>query len=90
MFSNERSDFLDNSENCVDRKKKFIGPHGLEAGETNRYVSPAYPSLEINFIGFPRTFISAGGAEMLDQIKVLHQNRIQHSYAMMFLSSGSD
>ena len=78
MFSNERSDFLDNSENYVNRKKTFLGPHGLEAGETNRYVSPAYPKLEVNFIGFPRTFISAGGGEMLlDQIKALHQRMVK-------------
>ena len=78
MFSNERSDFVDNHESTVSRKKTFLGPHGLEAGETNRYVSPAYPSLEISFIGFPRTFIIAGGAEMLlDQIKALHQRMVK-------------
>jgi len=58
----------------------FLGPHGLEAGETNRYISPAcmYTSFEINFIGFPRTFIIAGGAEiLLDQIKSLHQRMVK-------------
>lgn len=78
MFSNEHSDFVDNGEIHVNRKKIFLGPHGLEASETNRYVSPACPSLEINFIGFPRTLITAGGAEMLlDEIKALHQRMVK-------------
>ena len=75
-FRNEQSDFLATGDGHDYMKKAFLGPHGLEASETNRYVSPAckYPSLEINFVGFPRTFIIAGGAEMfLDQIKILHQ-----------------
>ena len=78
MFSNERSDFLDNGEGYINRKKTFLGPHGLEASETNRYVSPAYPSLEINFVGFPRTLIIVGEAEMLlDQIRALYQKMVK-------------
>ncbi|KAF8893844.1 Alpha/Beta hydrolase protein [Infundibulicybe gibba] len=52
----------------------FLGPHGMGAAYHNRYISPAslHPGMTINFKGFPRTFIVAGGAEMLlDQIKVL-------------------
>ena len=61
-FRNEQSDFVVTGEAFDCMKKASLGPHGLEASETNRYVSPAckYPSLEINFVGFPRTFIIAG------------------------------
>ncbi len=79
-FRNENSDFLDPGEATIATKMAFLGPHGLEAGETNRYISPAcmYTSFEINFIGFPRTFIIAGGAEiLLDQIKSLHQRMVK-------------
>jgi acetyl esterase/lipase len=80
MFRNEQSDFVVTGEGYEYMKKAYLGPHGLEASETNRYVSPAckYPSFEINFAGFPRTFIIAGGAEMfLDQIKTLHQRMVK-------------
>ncbi|KAJ3570274.1 hypothetical protein NP233_g4520 [Leucocoprinus birnbaumii] len=52
----------------------FVGPHGLEALDTNPYISPAslHPALVVDFKGFPRTFIVAGGAEvLLDQIRTL-------------------
>ncbi|KAF9451938.1 alpha/beta-hydrolase [Macrolepiota fuliginosa MF-IS2] len=52
----------------------FIGPHGPDAAEINPYISPASlnPSLIVDFKGFPRTFIVAGGAEvLLDQIRTL-------------------
>ncbi|KIL71061.1 hypothetical protein M378DRAFT_156010 [Amanita muscaria Koide BX008] len=49
----------------------FLGPHGFEAAK-NKYISPSYKSLTIDFKGFPRTFIAAGGSEMfLDEIKTL-------------------
>ncbi len=79
-FRNEQSDFVDTGEGYDYMKKAFLGPHGLEASETNRYISPAciHSSLEINFVGFPRTFIIAGGAEIfLDQIKTLRQRMVK-------------
>ena len=79
-FRNDNSDFVDTNEGYTATKMAFLGPHGLEASETNRYISPAciYPSLEIDFIGFPRTFIIAGGAEIpLDQIKTLHRRMVK-------------
>ncbi len=79
-FRNENSDFVDTNEAYIAAKTAFLGPHGLEASETNRYISPActYSSFEINFIGFPRTFIISGGAEkLLDQIETLHQRIVK-------------
>ncbi|KAF5354962.1 hypothetical protein D9756_005368 [Leucocoprinus leucothites] len=52
----------------------FIGPHDPEVTEINPYISPASlnPALVIDFKNFPRTFIVAGGAEvLLDQIRTL-------------------
>jgi acetyl esterase/lipase len=52
--------------------RAFLGPHGPEFGETNRYISPSCKSLAVNFKGFPRTFIVAGGVELLlDEIRTL-------------------
>jgi len=52
--------------------RAFLGPHGSEAGETNRYISASCKSLAVDFKGFPRTFIVAGGAELLlDEIRTL-------------------
>ena len=52
----------------------FLGPFGLGFGMLNRYVSPAslHPSAQAHFLGFPRTFITAGAVErLLDQIRTL-------------------
>jgi acetyl esterase/lipase len=53
----------------------FLGPH--VALLNNPYISPASLHLlpeEISFEGFPKTFISAGGAEVLrDQIRTLKE-----------------
>jgi acetyl esterase/lipase len=53
----------------------FLGPLGPAAAETNPFISPAclYSTMKnVTFRSFPRTFISAGGAEQfLDQIKTL-------------------
>ena len=79
-FRNDNSDFINVDEGYIATKMAFLGPHGLEASETNRYISPAciYPSFKIDFIGFPRTFIIAGGAEvLLDQIKTLYQRMVK-------------
>ncbi|KAJ7703104.1 Alpha/Beta hydrolase protein [Mycena rosella] len=52
----------------------FTGPLGLGATEVNPYISPASTHIPtISFAGFPPTFISAGGAEVLcDSIRTLH------------------
>lgn len=60
--------------------KSFLGPHGVEAADTNPYISPAslHPSMEIDFKGFPRTFLVAGGAEVvLDQIRTLRDRLVK-------------
>ncbi|KAI0374968.1 alpha/beta-hydrolase [Pilatotrama ljubarskyi] len=46
----------------------YLGPLNLEEAKTNRYISPSSPhlsSMEGLFKGFPRTFVSAGGAEKI-------------------------
>ncbi|KAJ7839810.1 alpha/beta hydrolase fold-domain-containing protein [Mycena olivaceomarginata] len=55
--------------------RAFTGPLGLGAAETNTYISPASRHLDnVSFAGFPRTFISAGGAEiLLDSIRTLNE-----------------
>jgi acetyl esterase/lipase len=57
-------------------KPFFVGPHGLGAGTSNRYISPASKSLTTSFSGFPRTLIFAGGAEMLYDSIVTLKNRM--------------
>lgn len=56
-------------------RRAYLGPHGIHAAETSFYLSPAAltPAMEdISFKGWPRTFISSGGAErLLDQMRVL-------------------
>lgn len=52
----------------------FAGPAGLQALDTNPYMSPASKALKEppSFRGWPRTFISCGGAEVLaDPIRLL-------------------
>jgi acetyl esterase/lipase len=55
--------------------RSFLGPHGLEAADTNPYISPASlaPTMPpVSFEGYPRTFILGAGAEALcDQIRIL-------------------
>ncbi|KIY46771.1 alpha/beta-hydrolase [Fistulina hepatica ATCC 64428] len=58
----------------------FLGPHGRGAADFNRYISPAslHPTLKIDFKGFPRTMIVAGGAEpMLGQIHTLRDRMVK-------------
>lgn len=53
-------------------KDAFLGPLGTGAATHNKYISPAslHPAMTVDFKGFPRTFIVAGGAEvLLDQIR---------------------
>ncbi|KAG6911110.1 hypothetical protein DXG01_003850 [Tephrocybe rancida] len=61
-------------------KDSFLGPLGSGAAVRNPYISPASldPSLVIDFKGFPRTFIVAGGAEVLyDQIITLRDRMVK-------------
>ncbi|KAF9263254.1 alpha/beta-hydrolase [Marasmius fiardii PR-910] len=59
----------------------FLGPHGLGFAEKNPYISPASLNLrdeDVSFYGFPRTFIIAGGAEVLyDQIHTLKERMVK-------------
>ncbi|KAL4063639.1 Alpha/Beta hydrolase protein [Scleroderma yunnanense] len=60
-------------------KRAFLGPYGLGMAVSNRYISPASlsPLANARFIGFPRTFIKAGGAErLLDQIRTLRNKMV--------------
>jgi acetyl esterase/lipase len=58
----------------------FLGPHGMTAAQSCRYISPAclFPSMgAISFKGFPRTFICSGSAEtLLDQIRTLKDRMV--------------
>ena len=61
-------------------KDAFLGTLGMDAASHNRYISPAslHPSMSIDFMGFPKTFIVAGGAEvLLDQILTLKERMVK-------------
>ncbi|EIN12044.1 alpha/beta-hydrolase [Punctularia strigosozonata HHB-11173 SS5] len=87
-FKNANSDYLSMHDTPPDRLfypvRAFIGPHDPSWLDANRYISPA--SLNLNplgpdnkglFSGFPRTFIAAGGAEvLLDQIRTLKDRMV--------------
>ena len=77
-MTNESSDYIPVSRQNNSRiMEAFLGPLGLEGAETIGYMSPAgqTPVLKhVSFAGFPRTFITAGGCEILrDQIRVLNE-----------------
>jgi acetyl esterase/lipase len=58
----------------------FTGPHGIDAAQTNPYISPAslHPDLVVDFKKFPRAFLVAGGAEvLLDQIHTLRDRMVK-------------
>lgn len=60
-------------------REAFVGPHGMDAANTNRYISPASKSVHNNadFKGFPRSFLVAGGAERLyDSIFTLKKKMV--------------
>jgi acetyl esterase/lipase len=60
--------------------RALTGPHGLEAAQINPYFSPAslHPDLVVDFKRFPRTFLVAGGAEvLLDQLRTLRDRMIK-------------
>ena len=58
-----------------DAPRALVAPHGLKFAWKCSYISPACNELtDVSFKGFPRTFITAGDAEMLlDQIRVLYK-----------------
>lgn len=62
-------DFLQYDAGIEYGRLAYTGPLGLGNAELNPYISPASrnPAFrsEGNFVGFPRTFISSGGAETL-------------------------
>jgi acetyl esterase/lipase len=60
-------------------KIAFTGPHGMDAVETNPYISPAslHPGLVVDFKKFPRTLIVSGGAEVFyDAIKTFKDRMV--------------
>ena len=60
-------------------KRAFLGPYGSGMAAINRYISPAsvHPLANARFMGFPRTFIQAGGAErMIDSIRTLRDKMV--------------
>jgi len=72
-------DFLDdlNSDGLMWCKQAFVGPHGIDAADTNSYISPASLGVGTRFKGFPRTFLIAGGAERLyDSIVTLKERMV--------------
>ncbi|KAI0344804.1 endoplasmic reticulum protein [Trametopsis cervina] len=76
VFANVPTDFITMAgPGYVSQTHNFFGPLGPSAGVTNRYISPASTSPlmgTISFKGFPRTYISNGGSEILrDQIRIL-------------------
>jgi acetyl esterase/lipase len=61
-------------------KETFLGLHGIDTANTNGYISPAslHLSMPLSFEGFPRTFIVAGGAEiMLGQVRFLKERMVK-------------
>lgn len=64
---NSSTDYIGGMAEADYGKKIFCGQHGRDAVSVNPYMSPASidPRMKIDFKGFPRTFIVAGGAEVL-------------------------
>jgi len=56
----------------------FLGPHGVSLAENSHYISPAclFPTVKTNFKNFPRTFINAGGAEVLIETIRIYRDRM--------------
>jgi len=56
------------------RQQAFLGSLDPEEALVNPYLSPASKHSTVSFKGFPKTFISAGGAEvLLDQMRTLKE-----------------
>ncbi|KAG6832613.1 hypothetical protein H0H92_014449 [Tricholoma furcatifolium] len=75
------SDYIHPTEGGISyAKDSFLGPLGLGAAARNPYISPASldPGLSVDFKGFPRTFLVAGGAEVLyDQVVTLRDRMVK-------------
>jgi acetyl esterase/lipase len=74
------SDYIELVRGVLYAKDAFLGPLGMSAAASNRYISPAslHPSMSVDFKGFPKTFIVAGGAEVLrDQIRTLKDRMLK-------------
>jgi len=81
LYNHQRYDFINLlSSGTLPNKLNFLGPLGFAGANSNRYISPSStaPTMEpVSFKGFPRTFISAGGAEvLLDQIRTLRDKMV--------------
>jgi len=58
-------------------KEAFLGPLSKDFAELNSYISPGSLASYPSFLGFPKTFINAGGAEIfLDQIRKLRDRMV--------------
>ncbi|KAI6038825.1 Alpha/Beta hydrolase protein [Pisolithus marmoratus] len=74
------NDFYTNPHATPYRVLVYVGPFGVGIASCNRYISPASlnPSVQAQFIGFPRTFIIAGGMEVfLGQIRSLRDKMVR-------------
>ncbi|KAL4248917.1 AB hydrolase superfamily protein [Abortiporus biennis] len=83
IVKNQHSDYLNFTKGSESRQVglNFVGPLSWRAAETNRYISPGSrsPLMEkLSFARFPRTFITAGGAEvLLDSIRYLKDRMVE-------------
>ena len=76
------SDYIDSvmGDSDLDYTSAFLGPLGMDGAAHNRYISPAslHISTAVDFTGFPKTFIVAGGAEvLLDQIRTFKERMVK-------------
>ncbi|KAK0461179.1 Alpha/Beta hydrolase protein [Desarmillaria tabescens] len=64
---NSMTDYIGGMAESDYARKMFCGQNGKDAISVNPYMSPASidPRMKVDFKGFPRTFIVAGGAEVL-------------------------
>jgi acetyl esterase/lipase len=73
-LSNRRYDYIVGStDSHAYTRASYCGSLGSDTANTSKYISPASRYIEkVSFNGFPRTFLTAGGSEMLlDQIDTL-------------------
>jgi acetyl esterase/lipase len=79
-YESANSDYVDASAGIAYAKDAFLGPLDMSAAPANPYISPAsfHPSMNIGFKGFPKAFITAGGAKQLrDQIRTLKEEMLK-------------
>jgi len=56
----------------------YPGPLGLEAMNTNEYISPASKHVDASFEGFPRTFVEVGDMErFFDMVETLKDRMVR-------------